>query len=773
MAIGKPLVRVEDERFLRGEGRFTADYTLPYMLEAHVFRSPYGHAKIEAINLEAALALPGVHAIFTHADLPEGLPPIQCRIPTHGDLSPYLQHPLASDRVRYVGEPIAVIVADTRALAEDAAELIEIDFDALSAVTDPVRAIEPDAELIHACGNLAGRWGFDLGDVATALREAAFTASDTFSIQRHSAMPMETRGLLATFDAGRNLLDIYGPTKVVHTNRNMLAGMLGMGEAEIRMIEPDVGGSFGARGEFYPEDYLIPFIATRIKRPIRWIEDRIEHFAAINHSRDCTFDVTVTADAEGIFTAFDVKLVTDMGSYIRTHGDVVPSHAAASFPGPYRVRNYRVDAMTVMTNKTPTGTYRAPGMFEANFARERAIDRLADKIGIDRAELRRRNLIQPDQMPWHVGTESVKRATIFDSGNFPAVMGKALAAFGWDSPYEREVDGWKRGRGICALVEPSGLGPFEGVRIEVDQHGKVQIFSGSSNQGQGHETILAQIAAELLTVPMEKIRVRHGDTGIITFGGGTYASRTAIMGGNAVHSASVGVRDKALAAAATKFDIPLEDLHLREGAIWQGQKNEPVITLGGIARMLMPGNQEILVTPSAGNIPDNDGLVVTSYVRGVSAGAAVFAVHMADILVDPETGETKVERYFVACDVGRQINPLIVEGQIVGGVVQGLGGTFLEELTYNEEGQLTTGTFADYLIPNVYDVPPITSLVFEDSPALTNVLGVKGVGEVGPSGVAATIGNAIADALRTDRGLNKLPFTPERVLQSIDFGDHP
>lgn len=769
MAIGKPIVRVEDERFLRGEGRFIADYALPRMVEAHILRSPYAHAKIRSISAAEALALQGVHAVLTADDLPADLSPIQCRIPTHGDLSPYLQYPLARDRVRYVGEPIAVIIADSRAIAEDAAELVEIDFDPLPAVTNPAMAITDDAEKIHAPGNLAGRWGFDLGDVTTALESAAFTASDRFSIQRHSAMPMETRGLLATYDAGRNLLDIYGPTKVVHTNRNMLAPMLGMGEAEIRMIEPDVGGSFGARGEFYPEDYLIPFAAIRLKRPVRWIEDRVEHFAAINHSRDCVFDVTVAADAEGIITAFDVKLITDMGSYIRTHGDVVPSHAAASFPGPYRVRNYRIDAMTVMTNKTPTGTYRAPGMFEANFARERAIDRLADKMGLERAELRRRNLILPEQMPWHVGTESVKRPTIFDSGNFPLIFQRATEAYGWSAPYERDVDGWKRGRGMCALVEPSGLGPFEGVRIEVDQHGRVQIFAGSSNQGQGHETIFAQIASEILTVPMEKVRVRHGDTGIITFGGGTYASRTAIMGGNAVHSASTGVRQKALEAASRKFGFPVEELDMREGAIWHGLKNEPLASLGDIARMLMPGNQEILVTPAAGNIADNDGLVVTSYVRGVSAGAAAFAVHLADVLVDPETGETKVERYMVACDVGRQLNPLIVEGQIVGGVAQGLGGTFLEELSYNEEGQLTTGTFADYLMPSVHDMPPVTSLVFEESPATTNVLGVKGVGEVGPSGVAAAVGNAIANALSASSGINTLPLTPQRVIEAIGF----
>jgi carbon-monoxide dehydrogenase large subunit len=773
MAIGAPILRVEDERFLRGEGRFVADIAMPFMLEAHVLRSPYAHALIGGIDLDAALALDGVYAILTARDLPEDLPPIPCRIPTHGDLGPYLQYPLAKDRVRYVGEPVALIVAKSRAVAEDAAELIEIVFEPLPAVTDPEVGMTPDAEAIHDKGNLAGRWGFDLGDVTGALRDAAFKVSESFSVQRHTAMPMETRGLLAVYDVGRDLLDIHGPTKVVHTNRNVLAAMLKMGEAQIRMIEPDVGGSFGARGEFYPEDFLIPFAAIRMRRPVRWIEDRVEHFAAINHSRDCTFDVTVSADADGIVTAFDVRLVTDMGAYIRTHGDVVPSHAAASFPGPYRVRNYRIDAMTVMTNKTPTGTYRAPGMFEANFARERILDRLAREIGIDPAELRRRNLILPEEMPWHVGTESVKRPTIFDSGNFPFVFEKALAASGWNEPYEREAGGLLRGRGICALVEPSGLGPFEGMRIEVDQHGKAHIFSGSSNQGQGHETVLAQIAAEILTLPIEKIRVRHGDTGIITFGGGTYASRTAVLGGNAVYSAAIGVREKALQAASRRFGIPVDELSLRDGDIWHGQRNAPVASLGDIARMLMPGNPELLKPPSDINMADSDGLVVTSYVRGVPAGAAVFAVRVADVLVDPETGDTRVENYFVACDVGRQLNPLIVEGQIVGGVAQGLGGAFLEELTYAGDGQLTTGTFADYLMPNVYNMPPVRTLVLEEAKAPGNVLGVKGVGEVGPSGVAAAVGNAIADALGASSGLNRLPLTPERVLQATGFASAP
>jgi aerobic carbon-monoxide dehydrogenase large subunit len=412
-------------------------------------------------------------------------------------------------------------------------------------------------------------------------------------------------------------------------------------------------------------------------------------------------------------------------------------------------------------------------MFEANFARERTLDKLAVRLGLDPAELRRRNLIGPEQMPWHVGTESVKRPTIFDSGDFPKVFERALADYAWNLPYEREISGWRRGRGMCALVEPSGLGPFEGVRIEIDQQGKAQISSGSSSQGQGHETVLAQIAADILTLPVEKIRVRHGDTGVIAFGGGTYASRTAVLGGNATYAAAVAVRDKALATASRKFQVPVEELELRDGEIWHRLSNLPLITLGGIARMLMPGNPELLSPPAHANVPDNEGLLATSYLRGVPSGASVFAVHIADVLVDRETGETAVEKYFVACDVGRQLNPLIVEGQIVGGVVQGLGGTFLEELTYENDGQLTTGTFADYMMPNVYDVPPIRTLVLEENKAPGNVLGVKGVGEVGPSGVAAAIGNAIADALRTTEALNQLPFTPERVLRAAGTIEQP
>ena len=762
--IGVSALRVEDERFLRGEGRYVADIRLPFMLEATVLRSAYAHARIVRLDTSAALAMDGVEAVVTSADLPDGLSPIPCRIPTHGDMTPFLQHVLARDVARYVGEPVAIVVAASRALAEDAAECIEIDWEPLPAVADPKKGLDPAAPRVHAAGNVASRWGFDLGDVDGAFAQAAVTVSEHFSIQRHTAMPLETRGLVAHYDKARRLLEVHGPTKVPHTNRALLARMLNMPDADIRFIEPDVGGSFGARGEFYPEDLLIPWLAMRLGRPIRWIEDRFEHFSAINHSRDSRFEVKAAADRDGRITAFDVQLVADLGAYIRTHGDVVPSHAAASFPGPYAVRNYRVSAIAALTNKTPSGTLRAPGMFEANFAREQIVDMLAAKIGLDPAEMRRRNLIRPEEMPWHVGTESVKRPTIFDTGDFPHVFEQAIEHFGWHGPFERGEGAVRRGRGLVALVEPSAFGPYESARVEVDPDGFVGITTGASSQGQGHETMLAQVAADVLDLPIERFRVRHGDTGLISYGGGSYASRTAVMAGNAVHRAALEVRAKALKAAAQMLQADEAELALTDGKCVVKAAPDRHVTLAHVARVLTPGNPELLPPSSDAVFDDNDGLTGTCFLRGVPSGTSVFAVHLAEVALDTETGELRIERYCVAADVGRAINPMIVQGQLVGGVVQGIGGALLEELVYDEESQLQTGTFADYMLPSAHEAPPVETLIVEKARALSNDLGVKGVGEVGISGVAAVISNAVADALGGAARPTVLPLTQERLL---------
>jgi carbon-monoxide dehydrogenase large subunit/6-hydroxypseudooxynicotine dehydrogenase subunit gamma len=765
--IGARLSRVEDERFLRGEGRFVADLRLPFMLEAFVLRSPHAHARIARIDAAAALARGVVETIVTACDLPPGLPAIPCRIPTHGDMTPFLQPVLAREMVRYVGEPVAVIVASSRALAEDAAELIVIDWEPLLPVPDAAAALRPESSRLFPSGNIASHWSFDLGDVRKALAEAAVSVSERFEIQRHSAVPLETRGLLAQYDRARHLLEVHGPTKVPHTNRALLAHMLGLSQADIRFIEPDVGGSFGARGEFYPEDFLVPWLAMRLACPVRWIEDRLEHFAAINHSRESSFEVTGAADAEGRITAFDVRLIADLGAYIRTHGDVVPSHAAASFPGPYRVRNYRVDAAAVLSNKTPSGTMRAPGMFESNFARERIVDLLARELGIDPAEMRRRNLIGPEEMPWVLGTESVKRPTIFDNGDYPSVFEKALSGFGWSADPQPGRGTLLRSQGLATLVEPSAFGPFESARIEVDPEGFVNVVTGASSHGQGHETVLAQIAADVLGVSIERIRVRHGDTGLIQFGGGSYASRSAVMAGNTVYQAALAIRTKALRVASQLLQVGEAELRLAAGRISMTGRPDTFVTLASIARMLGPGNTELLASPATGMIEDNEGLIATSFMRGVPSGTSVFSVHMAEVAVDAETGEVTLERYCIAADVGRAINPSIVEGQLVGGVVQGIGGTLLEKLDYDESGQLLTGSFADYLLPSVHDAPRIEALVLEQVRSPSNALGVKGVGEVGTSGVAAAIGNAVARAVGRPTRISCLPLTPERVLAAI------
>lgn len=765
------MARVEDERFLRGEGCFVADLRLPFMLEAFVLRSPHAHARMARIDAAAALALEGVETVVSACDLPPGLPAIPCRIPTHGDMTPFLQHVLARDTVRYVGEPVAVVVAGSRALAEDAAELIVIDWEPMLPLPDATAALRPESPRIFPSGNIASRWGFDLGDIRKALADAAVTVTERFEIQRHSAVPLETRGLLAHYEQARNLLEVHGPTKVPHTNRALLAHMLGISQADIRFIEPDVGGSFGARGEFYPEDFLVPWLARRLARPVRWIEDRLEHFAAINHSRESSFEVTGAADADGRITAFDVRLIADLGAYIRTHGDVVPSHAAASFPGPYRVRNYRVEAAAVLSNKTPSGTLRAPGMFEANFARERIVDLLARKLGLEPAEMRRRNLIGPEEMPWALGTESVKRPTIFDSGDYPSVFEKALAAFGWHADAPPSQGTLLRGKGLSTLVEPSGFGSFESARVEVDPQGFVNVVSGASSHGQGHETALAQIAAEVLGVPIERIRVRHGDTGLIQFGGGSYASRSAVMAGNTVYQAALAIRAKALRVASQLLQVGEAELRFAEERISVVGRPDIFVTLASIARMLGPGNTELRASPADAMVDDNEGLTATSYMRGVPSGTSVFSVHMAEVAVDGETGEIVLERYCVAADVGRAINPLIVEGQLVGGVVQGIGGALLEKLDYDESGQLLTGSFADYLLPSVHDAPRIETLVLEQALSPSNALGVKGVGEVGISGVAAAIGNAVARALDRASPINSLPLTPARVLAALAQSD--
>lgn len=768
-AIGARIRRKEDYRLLTGQGEYVDDVVLPRMLYAVIVRSTHAHARIRRIDSTKALKLAGVVMCVASGDLPD-LRPIPVRMGATPAFTPYLQYPLARERVRYVGEPVAVVLAESRYLAEDARALVEVEYDPLPAAMDAELATRTDAPRLYETGNSAAEWVVQVGEIERTLKDADFLLRERFKIQRHTAVPVETRGLVAEYHAGRGTLRVWGPTKVPYFNRAVLAAMLELGEEQVHFIEPDVGGSFGVRGEFYPEDFLIPYLSIRAGRPVKWIEDRREHFQAINHSREQVWDLTVAVSRTGMLLGIDARLVNDMGAYLRTHGTLVPAVAASHLPGPYRIPHYRCKVSCVMTNKTPTGTIRGPGLFEGNFVRERALDLVARELGLDPAEIRRRNLLVPEDMPYAVGTDIGGIPTVYDSGNFPRVFDEALVAAGYQaSRLEAGAsDGFLTGVGIAAMVEPTGFGPFEGARVAVDGRGKVYVYTGATSQGQGQETTLAQICSDVLGVEIDDIVVRHGDTTLLRFGVGTYASRTTVMAGSAVYQASLRVKEKALRLAAQRLEAAPADLILVNGHVHVVGAPARAMSLSELAQMASPLG--LGIRQEGDETEELAGLSATAYFRysGHWEATSVFTVHLATVAVDCETGAVTVVRYLVAADVGRAINPMLVEGQLAGGVIQGLGGALKEELVYEPSGQLLTTTLMDYGLPTASEAPPIHTVIMEEAVAPSNPLGVKGIGEVGTSGAGAAIANAVADALRPlGVRITELPLTSQRVLTKL------
>jgi CO/xanthine dehydrogenase Mo-binding subunit len=760
--IGARVKRREDRRLLSGLGRYVDDVVHPGMLHAAIVRSLHAHATIRRVDATAAARVPGFVRCLTAADVGT-VKPIPVRMGTQEGFGPYLQPPIAAGVTRYAGEPVAMVLATSRYAAEDAAQCVRVDYDPQPSVGDPAAALDLAAPGRHPAGNVVARWEVALGDVAAALREAAAVVRERFTIHRQTAVPIETRGLVADFDAGRRHLTVWGPTKVPYFNRAVLSAMLGLGEGQIHLIEGDVGGGFGARGEFYPEDFLVPFAAILTGRPVKWIETRREHFLTINHSRGETLDIVVGARRDGTLLAIDAVVLHDLGAYVRTHGTIVPALTAAHLPGPYRLPSYRCVVTCVTTNRTPMATMRGPGLFEPNFARERALDMLAAELGLDAVEIRRRNLVPADCIPYRVGTSVGPVQTLYDSGDFPKMFEQALEVAGGGGPRPTPA-GRLRGFGIAAIAEPSGFGPFESARVEVDADGSVRIFTGATSQGQGHETTLAQVCSEVLGVPVESITVTHGDTELMKFGVGTFASRAAVTAGSAVFRASERVRERALHLAARHLEASPADLVLADGRVLVTGFPDRSVSLADLARMVTPGYRG----PGPGApVEDGDGLSETFYFH-VTEETSGFAVHTAEVSVDPETGAVHVERYVVAADAGRAINPTIVEAQLVGGAVQGMSGALHEELVHDDEGQLLTGTLMDYSLPTATDVGEVEPVVFE-SHTPSNPLGAKGIGEAGISGAGAAVANAVADALRPlGVRITELPLTPERVRRAIE-----
>jgi aerobic carbon-monoxide dehydrogenase large subunit len=762
--IGEPIPRKEDRRLVTGRGRFVADLRLPGMLSAVVFRSPHAHARLHAVDLEAARRAPGVVAAWVACDVGE-VGRIPMRMSPRPQLAQCLQPPIAVGKVRYVGEPVAVVVATDRYRAEDALELVTAEFEPLRPVTDAREALAPGAAVLHEGfgQNLAERIVMHRGDAARALVEAPVRVAHRFRVQRHTAVPLETRGLLASHDRGTDLLTVWGPTKVPHHNRGILARLLGRAEHRVHFIETEVGGGFGVRGEFYPEDFLIPWAAIRLGAPVQWIEDRREHFVAANHSREQWHDMEIGAARDGRILALTDRIHADMGAYIRTHGVVVPDRTAAMLPGPYRVEHYRADVACVFTSKTPAGTYRGPGRYEGTVVREQVVDALARTLGLDPADVRRRNFVSPDDMPYDVGATVDSEPVVYDAADFRSAFEVALVMVDYAALRRWQAEARQQGRlvgvGIGCLVEKSGTGPWEFARVELDRDGAAVVYTGLAMLGQGLETTLAQLCADALGVHPDAVTVVHGDTARVPHGVGTFGSRGAVVGGNAVFEAGRRLRAKVVALAAERLEADPRDLVVDDGCVVPRGAPDRGLTFAELAR--------VAASPRPAE-PDELGLSATAFFAAPKRPYP-YGTHVAAVEIDAETGRLAVLRYAIAYDVGRIINPTIVEGQLVGGLAQGLGGALLEELAYDAGGQLTTTTFMDYLLPTAMEMPATLDVrVLEEAPSPLNPLGVKGAGEGGCTGAGAALANAVADALAPlGVTVSRLPLSPDSVLAAI------
>jgi len=741
-AIGRSVLRLEDPPLLAGQGQFIADLTFQHQLHMRVVRSGHAHGAIRAIDTAAALATPGVVAVWTSGEVND-FPPIGLREGDVPHLAPYLQPVLARGRVRYVGEPVAAVFAEDAYLAEDAADSVVVEIEDLPPVLAADDPISTEAEVI--------RKGY--GDVDANFRAADAIVELDLAVGRHSGVPLETRGALARYDRTIDVLELYGAAKVPHRTRDLLARTLGRSPSSVHLHEGHVGGGFGIRGELYPEDVLVALAALRLGRPVKWIEDRREHLMAANHSRQQDHHIRAAVHRDGRILAIDDEFFHDQGAYVRTHGTRVADMTAGMLPGPYRVPAYRAVGHFRLTNKTPAATYRAPGRFEGTFVRERLLDAIAARLGLDPVTVRRRNLIARTEMPYERALEALGDQIVYDSGDYAALLDKALAAVEWDALRaglrRRRAAGEAVGAGLAIFVEKSGLGPADGVRVALDGAGDVEVVTGGASLGQGFETVMAQICADALGIDYRRVRVIHGHTDRIANGIGAHASRATVMTGSATHIAAAALRVKALEAAALLMQRPAAALDLADGVVTcKDHPGGASMTLGEIAR-------------AAPAELSAEGRYSTEHMN------YPYGVHIAVVQVDRETGGVEVERYLAAYDIGRAVNPMLIEGQIAGGFAQGVGGALLEEFVYDETGQPLSVTFADYLMPPARELPPLEMLLTEDAPSPLNPLGLKGAGEAGVNGVGAAIAAAIDDAIGKPGAVTRLPVTPQRLKQIL------
>ncbi|MBI5029970.1 MAG: xanthine dehydrogenase family protein molybdopterin-binding subunit [Chloroflexi bacterium] len=768
--LGERITRNEDARLLTGRAQFIDDVDLPRMLHVAFLRSIHAHARIRSIDVARARNRKGIVAIYTANDLGDywqpgpllvSPPPVKKLLA----FNERCQVPLAKNFVRHVGEPVAMIVAASRYIAEDALDDIDIDYEPLPVVADLESAPASDAPLVHndLPSNLAAHVIQEKGDVDAVWRDAAVVIRRRFRYDHGTAAPMETRGIVAQWDAHVQHLTVWDTTQAPIPIRNGLASRLGLSETQVRVIAPFIGGGFGPKiMMFYPEELIVPWAAMQLGRPLKWIEDRRENFVAMSHEREQIHDAAIALNKQGKILAIKDSFLHDSGAYI-PYGLTVPINAQCTLLGMYKVPNYYSEFKAVFTNKTIVTPYRGAGRQHGVFVMERLLDLAARELNIDPTEIRRRNFIQPYEFPYNNEIIYQDFAPLqYDSGNYGAVLDRAKQMIDYDTFIAEEQprlrdEGKQIGIGLVCYVEGTGIGPYEGARVHVETNSKVTVATGVGTQGQGHFTSFAQIVAEQLGVDVRDIRVITGDTAEFNWGTGTFASRGAVVAGNAVNEAAKAVREKAIKLAAEELDVYEGDLELVNGRVQVKGLPQKNIALGELAKK---------ANPLRGAVKPNTepGLEATRYF-GPQSGVTSSGAHAMIVEVDPGTMQIKILKYVVVHDCGTVINPLILEGQVCGGVAQGIGNAFYEKLAYDENGQLLSGSFMDYLLPTALEVPRI-EIGHEETPSPWNPLGVKGAGEAGAIPVGPLFAQAIENALAI-RGMEilEIPLSPNRLWE--------
>jgi len=761
--IGLSVKRREDRRFLTGRGRYVDDLRFPDLLHAVIVRSPHAHARVLEVDARPAMAQPGVIAVLTIADLPECAGAVPPLVPSPR-LRPYAQPALAGPKVRYAGEALAVVVADDVYRATDAAHAVDVRYDVLAAAATVDAALAPGAPRVFDDwpDNVAGPSDGVVGDVTRGFADAHVIVEARLGVPRVAAMPIEPRGVLVQPEAPDGRLTIWTSTQVPFAVRAAIAAALDLAEEQVRVIAPDVGGGFGAKGHVYPEDVLFAAVARRLRRPVKWIETRREHFLATAPDRDQRHRARLGVARDGTITAVETEFTRDGGAY-PVIGDVITLNTINHLPGPYRIGHLKGSAVNVVTHKSFTAAYRGAGRPEGTYVLDRLLDRAARRSGLDPAALRRRNLIRADEMPYTTGLRYRDGVPIvYDPADYPAAFDRLLARFGYDewraTQQARRASPRPLGIGLSAYLEGTGIGPFEGADVRIDPSGTIYLQIGVSSQGQAHETTLAQVCAAELGVDTERVVVVGGDTAVVGYGNGTIASRVAAVAGPAVARTSREVARKARLVAGELLECAPADVVLADGRAHVAGMSGRAVDIGQLARASL--RSPTLLREGA------PGLHACAFFRPETVTWA-FGAHACALEVDVETGELRLLRYVAVHDCGRPLNPMVVEGQLHGGIVQGIGAALAEELIYDESGQLLTASLMEYGVPKADQVPPLEVIAL-DFPSTRNELGVKGVGESGIISPVPAIANAVEDAL-ADRGVEvtRVPLTTASLWEAI------